>query len=234
MTTTRWIIAGLIALVAYLTLHTPDRFPFPPQFVEPRDIAMDTLKPPPAPDSAEFKRSLEGIIALQKKLSAKEKEAILHEDHMSPEMIVLPVLGEEYTAEKYPALYTLLRHAASDAWRICDMTQEYWKSPRPWNADPRVEALANKLARPGYPSGHTTTNTVWAHVLSDLFPNKRSALLTRAYGVAGNRIKAGAHFPHDVEGGKILAKAVYEKMRTSKAYQRELEAAKEELKAVKN
>lgn len=233
MALTRWTILGLVALIAYLGLNTPDKYPFPPQFVQPHDVAMDTLPPPPKPDSAEFKRELENIIATQKKLTASEKDAILHEDHITPEMMVEPVLGKNYTPEAYPALYALLKHSASDAWRICDMTQEYWKSPRPWNADARVEALAKKLARPGYPSGHTTTNAVWAYVLADLFPAKRDALFKRAYAVAGNRIKAGAHFPHDVEGGKILAQAVYEKMRESEAYQRELAAAKEELKSQK-
>ncbi len=232
MTVSRWIIGGLVALVAYLSL-TPDKFPYPPQFVEPRDISMQTLSAPPAPESKEFKHELDGIIARQAKLTDKDKAAILSEDHIKPEMLIYPVLGEQYTPEHYPVLYTLLKHAASDAWRLCDMTQDYWRSPRPWGADQRVKLLVSSITRPGYPSGHTTTNAVWAEVLSELFPEKRAALFTRAYAIGEHRIDAGVHFPHDVEGGKKLAKAVFSKMRERESYKRELAAAAAELKAMK-
>jgi len=222
---------ALILATCLIATACADKFPYPPQFVTPEEISMNALPTPPAPDSKTFKNELNTIIATQKKLTQKEKDVIAAEDHIAPQMMVLPVLGKHYTEEKYPALYTLLRHAASDAWRIGDETQDHWNSPRPWYTDSRVTLYVKPITRPGYPSGHTVTNTVWAHVLSDLFPAKKAALLKRASDIGNHRVKAGAHFPHDVEGGKKLAGVIATTMKKSPDYQRELAAAKAELKA---
>ena len=117
-----------------------DKYPFSPQFVGPDSFPpLKTLSAPPAQYSKEYNREINQIIARQKKLTDEEKLAITKEDHISPAMILEPVMGSAYTPENYPALYTLLRHAASDAWRIGDTQQEYWKRTRPWLADQRVE-----------------------------------------------------------------------------------------------
>jgi acid phosphatase (class A) len=226
---------GLILATCLIATACADsRFPYAPQFVSDDSINVATvLAAPPAVDSKKFQGELKQIIATQKKLSAKEKAAILAEDTITPSMMVLPVLGARYTEEQYPALYTLLRHAASDAWRMGDATQDFWNSPRPWSADSKVVPLVKPINRPGYPSGHTTTNAVWAHVLSDLFPKKKAALFARAQQIGHHRVKAGAHFPHDVEGGMKLAATLATEMKKSAAYQAEFAAAKAEIAAPK-
>jgi acid phosphatase (class A) len=223
----RWLLVPLLLSVAACS---GDRYPFPPQFVDVPDIGMEVLPPPPAADSTQSKREIAGIIARQKLLTDAKKSTVMKEDSISPRMIIEPVLGGGYSEATHPALYKLLRYASSDAWRIGDATQEHWGRVRPWLVDERVQLLVKPIQRPSYPSGHSTTNHVWAHVLSDLFPNQRGALFARAYAIGQHRVDGGVHFPSDVMAGKKMAAAIYAKMAKNPAYQEALTAARAELK----
>lgn len=223
----RFLIVPLLLLVA--ACAPADKYPHPPQFVTNDDICPCELGAPNAEGSKAQKAEIKKILAIQSKLSKAEKDRIMHEDSIKVEMILNPVIGTQYAREAYPAFYTLLDHAQSDAWRVGDNVQEFWDRKRPWLADSRVELLAKKITRPSYPSGHTTTNHIWAHVLSELFPAKREALFKHAYAIGMNRVKGGVHYPSDVEGGKRLAAMIYAKMKENPQFQRELAAAKAEL-----
>lgn len=217
-------------LLALTACAGGDKYPFPPQFVDGRDVTPQVLPAPPEKFSSVYNAEIEGILKRQAALTDADKAKVAAEDHIRPAMIVTPVLGSAYTEEAYPALFTLLRHSASDAWRLADATQEHWGRQRPWVSDDRVQLLVSPITRPSYPSGHTVTNHVWAHVLSELFPNKRAALFARAYAVGKHRVDAGVHFPSDVAAGKKFAAIVFAKMRTKPAFQRELATARAELK----
>ncbi len=225
----RFLLPLLLILSACANL-SGDKYPFPPQFVSTEDLCPCELGAPPAIDSMEHKKEIAKIIAIQAKLSDAEKAQAMHEDSITPGMIVTPVLGAKYSEATHPKLFALLRHAASDAWRIGDNTQEFWGRKRPWLVDDRVQLLVKPITRPSYPSGHSTTNHTWAHVLSELFPNKRAVLFKHAYSIGENRMRGGVHYPSDVEAGKRLAAMIYKKMQLNVAYQRELHAAHEELK----
>jgi acid phosphatase (class A) len=221
----------LLPLLLILTACAGDKFPYPPQFVTPETVGMGALPAPPEPYSKTYTREIAHILEVQGRMTQADKDAVMAEDSVLPSMIVLPVLGERYTESDYPALYALLRRTASDAWRVGDATQEHWQRTRPWLMDERVALYVKPITRPSYPSGHSTTNHVWAHVLSELFPHKRAALFTRAYAVGMHRMKGGVHFPSDVEAGKKLAAAIYTKMRTHPDYQAALAQAHAELKS---
>ena len=234
MRTTRahWLLVPLLLLIAACDSSpstTVANYPYLPQFTTPSDVPPRLLTIPPAPDSAEYNKEISSIIKTQHKLTDAEKAAIKDEDHIRAEMIVLPVIGAEYTEDKYPAMYALLRHAASDAWRDSDYAEDYWKRQRPWTVDERVQLLVSPITRPSYPSGHSTTNYVWANVLTDLFPEKQDALFTRAHEIGMHRVAAGVHYPSDVEAGKRYAAFIYDKMSKTPQYKLELAAAQNEI-----
>lgn len=204
------------------------KYPYPPQYLSPGDVSERAIPAPPIKDSAEYDAALDSILVIQKKLTPEELAAMHHQDQIRPEVIVQPILGAGVTEATHPALYTLLKHAASDAWRIRDVTADYWHSPRPWYADPRVALHVEPIYAYGYPSGHTTTFGVWAHILSDLYPAHADRLFEFAWGVANNRIKGGAHFPFDIEGGKRLAWLIYDRMTQVPQFRQEFDAAKME------
>ena len=232
-TCARWLVAPLMLwLVACdATTTSPTPYPYAPQFTAPSDISPRVLPIPPAKDSSEYNKEIDSILATQHMLTDADKATIKAEDHITPTMIVLPVLGAEYTEDKYPAMYNLLRHAASDAWRDSDYAEDYWQRPRPWTVDERVELLVSPITRPSYPSGHSTTNFVWANVLTDLFPEKQDALMARAHEIGMHRVAAGVHYPSDIEAGKHYAAFIYDKMSKSPQYQTELATAQAEVNA---
>lgn len=218
-----------LPLLIVLAACANEPYPFPPQFVSTTDVGIRVLGAPPAPQSEKYNEGIAYILEKQSKLTDEDKAVLMHEDHIQPGMILDPVLGAGYTKEKYPALYTLLLHASSDAWRTGDEMQEYWDNKRPWLADSRVQLYAKPIYRPSYPSGHTTTNTTWAYVLGELFPEKQEAFLARASEIGYHRVAAGVHFPTDIDAGKRLAAFLFEKMKKNPQFQHELDAARAEL-----
>lgn len=226
---------ALLAITLFVAACSGDKYPYPPQFVTSEEIPPTMIPVPPTKGSEEYNLALNTVIARQKHLSKHDLEVIKAEDHIKPDMMVGPVIGRTITAEQYPALFNHLSHTASDAWRIGDTAQDYYKSPRPWYADKdRVKLYVEPITRPGYPSGHTTTNTVWAYTLGDLLPCKQAALLARASAIGYHRTQAGAHFPFDVEGGKKLGTIIYSRMQQSPDFKAEHEAARQELAASKD
>ncbi len=225
------LVPFLLLMAACGPENAKDKYPFPPQFVNAEQVDFRVISAPPPKDSAKYKEEINGILANQQTLTEAEKSALMAEDHITPSMIIEPVLGLDYTAEKFPALFTLLKHAASDAWRLGDREQDYWHRDRPWIADKRVAILVSTITRPSYPSGHSTTNHVWAFILSDLFPEQKDAFFKRAYEIGMHRTLAGVHYPTDVEAGKKFASALYAVMQKSPAFDKEYQAASDEIAA---
>lgn len=225
----RHLLLPLLLLLTACANIAGDKYPYPPQFVTTEDVCPCKLGAFPANGSKEHQREIVGIIATQAQLSDAEKAEIMAEDHISASMMVTPVLGETVSEATHPALFTLLKHAASDTWRIGDETQEFWGRKRPWVTDDRVKLLVKPITRPSYPSGHSTTNHVWAHVLSELYPAQRKAFFARANEIGMHRVAAGVHHPSDVKAGKRLAASIFNEMQRNPQFQNELNAAREEL-----
>jgi acid phosphatase (class A) len=219
----------VISLLFIISACGSEPYPYAPQFVSDRDVPLPSLVAPPSPNSDSYKREIEVIIQRQATLSAKEKKAIYDERHVNPEMMVTPTLGAKFNATTYPALFKLLTQASSDSWRIGDEQKDYWHTLRPWLADSRVHLYVPEIKSPGYPSGHTVTNYVWASILSELWPEKSAIFFSRAEAIAMHRVDGGAHFFHDIEGGKQLAKLIYTAMRRNPDYQQELAEVRAEI-----
>ena len=64
---------------------------------------------------------------------------------------------------------------------------------------------------PSYPSGHTAQAYWIAYHLSDDFPVFSSHFFSLAERVAQSRVDRGVHFPSDLDGGRQLAKYLYDK-----------------------
>jgi len=222
---------GLALACMLLVAACASKYPYPPQYVDSYTVSPRSIPQPPAQGTAEYNAEVREIVALQASLTPEQIAAIKHEDKITPDKMLYPVLGEQYSEANYPVLYDFLRKVASDSWRIGDDARDYWKSPRPWYTESAVKLHVEPIYSYGYPSGHTTTFGSWAYVLADLFPEHGDAFFTHAWSVAGNRIGGGAHYPHDIRGGKMMAAATYSAMKQVPAYQRDFDAALAEIKA---
>ncbi|MBN8543621.1 MAG: phosphatase PAP2 family protein [Alphaproteobacteria bacterium] len=218
-----------VALAITLTA-CGSKYPYSPNYVSPDTVSVRSIPVPPAPYSKEWYRDVDTVIASQQNLSAETIAQIKAEKPVLPEMLATDVLGAKVTAANYPVLFEFLKRTGSDSWRISDVTKDYWGTTRPYLMDKRIHLYAEPITSHAYPSGHTTTNFVWAELLSELVPNAREALYARALEVAQHRVKGGVHYPHDLQGGQLLAREIVAKMKTIPQFQKDLNCVKTELR----
>jgi acid phosphatase (class A) len=94
-----------------------------------------------------------------------------------------------------------------------------------------AKAKAQKLKdNTSYPSGHTTVGTSCAILLSEIFPERRSELFARARQYAESRMIVGAHFPSDLESGRITAVIGTSLLMQNARFERDFFAAQSELR----
>jgi acid phosphatase (class A) len=95
----------------------------------------------------------------------------------------------------------------------------------------RIAVIDPLRSQTSYPSGHSAFGTSCAILLAAMVPEQRAALFTRGrdYGMA--RTIVGAHFPSDVEAGRIVATVAVAQMQQNAAFRRDFELARAELRA---
>jgi len=104
--------------------------------------------------------------------------------------------------------------------------KDRFKRPRPFESVPDLKHCLDKIGGPSYPSGHATVARIYALVLSDLVPGRRSEFIAGADEAALYRVISGVHYPSDIEGGKRLADAVYTKFLKSRTFQADMKSLK--------
>ena len=83
-----------------------------------------------------------------------------------------------------------------------------------------------------YPSGHTVRGWGMALVLAELNPERQDTLLKAGYEWGQSRVIAGYHWQSDVDASKLLSSATFARLQVCPEYQEDLEAAREELRAL--
>lgn len=125
-----------------------------------------------------------------------------------------------------PAAESLLEKIKTDTWLAMGLLKSRYDRPRPYARDRTVKPC---LRRPGglaYPSGHAALARVYALLLSDMVPARRSEFLARADQAALNRVIGGVHHPSDIEAGKVLADSLYDEFLASPEFRREMMSVK--------
>lgn len=141
------------------------------------------------------------------------------------------VLGPHFDEHDLPITGELLHQAFVDAQGISERIKRQWNRRRPYVADPRVNPCVTLEKSPSYPSGHAERGIVWATILSEIYPEKKVALMAAGRQLGEDRVVAGIHYPSDVAAGQKLGGVVAEKLLANPEYQKELEKAKEECMA---
>lgn len=99
------------------------------------------------------------------------------------------------------------------------MKKKYGRA-RPYITDNTLEPCVQrpKKGSLAYPSGHATYSRVYALLLTELMPKRRSEFLTRAEIVGRSRIVAGVHHPTDIEAGRRFANALFARYMENKLF----------------
>lgn len=95
----------------------------------------------------------------------------------------------------------------------------------------KLEEQKRELEYSSYPSGHATYGTLCAIFIAQMVPEKQAQIFKRADEYRQSRLIVGAHFPTDIEAGRIVATAAAAVMSQNFAFQRDLAVARTELRA---
>jgi len=227
-------MAILIAsvLLSGCAAQSPDTQPgagyLPPGAINIKKVLAD----PPADNSAAARTELDRLLAIQAKRTPQDVARIMSEPPLSP-YLFSSVLGSSFNAQTLPATDALLKRVSADAAAVIDQAKACWNRKRPWVLEARIQPCIAKPTDPSYPSARAARSRVWAVILGQLFPARKSQLLAAADQVAQNRIDAGVHYPTDVEAGKALADAIADKIIQTPAFAADMAAARAELAKVK-
>jgi len=201
-------------------------------FTDAKEINLLTLlPPPPANDSVQTKAELGEILTIQvTRTPAMEARAIADAEEnvwRFADVIDSP----KFTKENLPKFTAFFDRIVETEGAVVDPAKKEWNRPRPHIFSDLVKPVVPLSKSGAYPSGHTTLGTLIGIELSNMVPEKKAALMSRAWEYGHNRIVGGIHYPSDVEAGRIAGTVIASTIMTHDDYKTEYEAAKSELRA---
>jgi acid phosphatase (class A) len=190
------------------------------------------LPEPPAVDSAVTKAELAELHSIER-ARTPEQMAKAKADEGEEDMFVFrTVFGSGFTADTLPVTAALGMHVKNEQSVVGNQLKRYYQRPRPYQTDTTLHPVCGlKSEHDSYPSGHGMTGYLEAFTLAEIAPEKRTEILVRADEYARNRLVCGVHYPSDIEASRRVAYVVFGYMLATPRFQRDLAAAREEMRA---
>jgi acid phosphatase (class A) len=151
-------------------------------------------------------------------------------DHIYDVYRFADVLGPKFRPENLPLTTAFFSRVVDTGKSVVEPAKDFWNRQRPGELDSRIRPVMKEPKSASYPSGHATAGTLMAIVLSNMIPEKSAELFARSWNFAQNRVVAGAHFPSDIQAGRITGTLVASSLFQDKAFQGDLAAARIELR----
>jgi acid phosphatase (class A) len=226
----------LLALVFALFLNAPakDTTKAPPYF-DPKAFDYAALLDP-GPTKDQTNAEIDKVVQIQAAATNEQKANARKQEHYSVELFA-DITGSWFkpgSEGRYQKTQTLIARVNATASPIITAAKIHYDRLRPFQVSPKVK-LGLEKAPDGksYPSGHATAGTLHALVLAELAPELKDALKTRGEQIGDDRVVAGAHFPTDVEAGRKLGQAIFDKLEATPEFKSDLAAAQAEVQAQK-
>lgn len=200
-------------------------------FITAKDLDItQILPPPPANDSTQTKNELAEVLTLQV-TRTPEQVARAQADAEENVWRFADVMGPAFTKDALPKTAAFFDRVVATEGAITDPAKDSWKRPRPHMLSDLVKPVVKLSSSGSYPSGHTTVGTLMGIVLSNMVPEKRAAIMARAWEYGNNRVVAGIHYRSDIEAGRISGSLTAAKAMEQADFRAEFDAAKAELRA---
>jgi hypothetical protein len=190
---------------------------------------IDSVPPPPAPNSAEDLADRDEIIHVQQtRTQDMDNESV--RDKTFSYLLFQSVYGKNILPEGYPKFYELLKNVTATTRVIDDAAKNKYKRLRPYLGHPEIVKALFTVNGYSYPSGHAMGSYTLATVLSAIFPDKKQAFFDRAAQISQSRVNAGVHYPSDIKEGGILGQKTGDAIVATPSFQADLAAVQAELK----
>jgi acid phosphatase (class A) len=200
----------------------------------PNMIAL--LPPPPAPGSETMKADeIARTAAIARKGTPRYALAVAHanREHGNTVNAFQCAFGAGISAERTPRLYRLLARLRLDVRAASYPAKMHFKRPRPFTVHRTRTCYADDEAMASgdwsYPSARGAVGWAYALVLADLRPNRADTILKRARDFGESRVICDQEWASDIEGGRTVAAAMVEKLKTDQAFKVDFAAARDEV-----
>jgi len=201
-------------------------------FTDAKEInLLDLLPPPPANDSAQMKAELGEILTIQVTRTPEMGARAVADAEENVWRFSDVIDNPKFTKENLPKFSAFFDRVVETEGAVVDPAKDVWKRPRPHLYSDLVKPIVPLSKSGSYPSGHTTVGTLMGIVLANMVPEKRAAIMARAWEYGHNRIVGGIHYASDIEAGRIAGTVIAETIMTHEDYKTEYEGAKAELRA---
>jgi acid phosphatase (class A) len=177
-------------------------------YIEPSQVDLEhLLAPPPALGSAAETKDLAAVMEAERERSADDAVEA-EEDHQRSVFRFADVMGPGFTPQNLPFATKFFERVYADQNGVVKKAKTYFARPRPFVVNADLAPMVYPKATPSYPSGHTAFAYVMAILLARMVPEKSVPIFNRAAEYGYNRVVAGAHFPTDVEAGRIAGTVI--------------------------
>ncbi|MCU1322757.1 MAG: hypothetical protein JWM43_2406 [Acidobacteriaceae bacterium] len=231
--TALFLVGTLLIPLHSQTVPAPPKPPkhLIPNYLDPTLLDLSVILPPPPPqDSATTRAELAEIHKIEQTRTSAQVAAAQFDDHHEDIFLYSTVVGAAFAPETLPATAALSARVRNDVGLIDPPLKALFARPRPYNFDKSLHPVCDTNTAGAYPSGHALNGYLYAFVLIQLVPEKRSEILTRADEYAHNRIVCEAHYASDLEASRRVAYATIGAMLSNPSFQHDLGVARAELR----
>jgi acid phosphatase (class A) len=176
--------------------------------------------------SDQSNQEINQLLQLQAKRTDADVKRIKVESKMTG-FIFSQSVGSWFNPDDLPVTADFLNDVLTDSKAVCKSAKDVFKRRRPYLIDSRIKPCETEDSY-AYPSSHSTRAIVLAMTVAQIVPDKKVVLIAQANDIGDDRALAGQHFPSDVAAGRILGKAIFEKMMENPDFKAELQKAKAE------
>ncbi len=226
-----WVIVFVLVLGLVPGLgHADNGAPAVPYFDTAIVDLTALLPPPPASDSPETKAELGDLLVIQ---IARTPDMVARAQADAVEEVwrFADVLGPKFNAESLPKTAALFERLVATDNAVLEPAKSQFSRQRPYMVSDLVKPVVKPSTSGSWPSSHASLGTLMGIILADMLPEKRMAIMTRAQAYAENRLVAGAHFPSDVEMGRVSGTVIANAALHQATFIADFAASKTELRA---
>ncbi len=200
--------------------------------------ALKLLGPPPADGSKALARDKRAeASALAQHGTPRWVQATIDADLFTPKATdsFSCAAGFVISKDTTPKIDALLRKAATDFGLSVYPVKKKYMRQRPFvgNGKPMCTPELDAILRAdgSYPSGHAAIGHGWGKLLGAIVPKRKKHLMVRGAQFADSRRICNVHFASDVQGGAVMADAVFKALMNNEKFKAELAEAKVEFAA---